>query len=110
MIRRIFTLLALFATLLSGGPLSAHEQFFIEGAIVTFEDRSLVVKSRTGESFTVQLQKSTVVRRVRERVPQSELQTGRNVTVRIMADSLYNEDPFVLSVTLAPSASEPRTK
>ena len=106
MTRRIITITALYALLISDGPLGAHEQFFIEGTIVTFEDRSLVVKNRTGESFTVQLHKSTVVRRERERVPQSELRTGRSVTMRIMADSLYDDDPFVLSVTLMPPTAE----
>ena len=100
MIGRIINLMVAAGLLLGGIQLGAHEQFQVEGTIVTFDDRSLVVKSRTGESFTFQLQKSTVVRRQRERVPQSELRTGRTVTVAIMADSLYDENPFVLSVTL----------
>ena len=70
---------------------------------MTFRDRSLVVKRRTGESFTIQLQKSTVVRLDGEPVPQAELRAGRDVTVRIMADTLYDKNPFVLSATLRPN-------
>ena len=103
MIGRIINLMVVAGLLLGSIQLDAHEEFRIEGAVVKFEDRSLVVKSRTGESFTIRLQKSTVVRRERERVPQTELQPGRTVTVRIMADSLYDENPFVLSVSLMPA-------
>ena len=99
---RMMNLVAVASLLLGGTQLAAHQEFRIEGAIVRFEERSLVVKSRTGESFTFQLQKSTVVRREKERVPQTELQRDRNVTVSIMADSLYDQNPFVLSVTLTP--------
>jgi hypothetical protein len=105
MVWRSITVVALVALLLGSVPVGAHEQFHIEGTIVSFEHRSLVVKSRTGESFTVQLQESTVVRRERERVPQSELRAGRRVTVNVMADSLYDENPFVLSVTLTASTT-----
>ena len=84
-------------------PLGAHEPFQVTGTIVRFQERSLVVKNGTGESFTFQLQQSTAVRREKERVPQTELKAGRNVVVRIMADSLYDEDPFVLSVSLVPA-------
>jgi hypothetical protein len=110
MIRRLINVVTLAALLFGGVPLRAHEQFRIEGEVVKFEDRALVVKSRTGESFTIQLQKSTVVRRAREHVPQSELRTGRTVTVVIMADSLYDENPFVLSVTLMFATATPRAK
>jgi hypothetical protein len=105
---RIMNCLAVAGLLLGGTQLVAHERFQIDGAIVRFEERSLVVKSRTGESFTFQLQKSTVVRREKERVPQTELLRGRDVAVSIMADSLHDENPFVLSVTLTPPATGPK--
>ena len=104
---RIMNLVAVVGLLLGGTQLAAHEQLQVDGAIVKFEERSLVVKSRTGESFTFELQKSTVVRREKERLPQTELRRGRNVTVSIMADSLYDENPFVLSVTLMPPTARP---
>jgi len=90
-------------------PLDAHEPFRIEGTIVTFKDRALAVRSRSGESFTFQLQRSTVVRRDKERVPQTELEAGRRVVVTIMADSLYDENPFVLSVIL-PAITPPEDR
>jgi len=102
MIGRVINLMVAAGILLGGIQLGAHEQFHVEGTIVRFEERSLVVKSRTGESFTFQLQKSTVVRREKERVPQTELRVGRLVTVNIMADSLSDRNPFVLSVSLTP--------
>ena len=102
MVRHLSILAVLCALLLANASAAAHQPFWIEGAVVTFEDRVLVVKTREGESFTLQLQESTTVRREKERVPQTELKPGRHVDVRIMADSLYDEDPFVLSVELAP--------
>ena len=103
MMRRVMSLVVVAVLLLGTTPSGAHEQFRIAGTIVRFQDRSLVVKSRTGESFTIQLRESTVVRREKKRVPQTELKAGRSVVVNIMADSLYDEAPFVLSVTLVPA-------
>lgn len=102
-IGRIRIFVALSALLLTGGPAGAHQPFWIEGVISTFENRLLVVKTRASETFTLQLQESTTVRRGKERVPQTELRPGRHVDVRIMADSLHDEDPFVLSVELVPA-------
>ena len=105
MTRRVMSLVVVAVLLLGTPPLRAHEQFRIVGTIVTFQDRALVVKSPAGESFAVQLQQSTVVRLGKKRVPQTELKAGRGVDVNIMADSLYDEDPFVLSVTLVPAVA-----
>ncbi|MDA1185054.1 MAG: hypothetical protein O2930_10480 [Acidobacteria bacterium] len=99
---RISTLVALSALLLSAAPTEAHQPFRVDGTISTFENRVLVVKTREGESFTFRLQESTTVRREKNRVSQTELRPGRRVDVHIMADSLYDQDPFVLSVELAP--------
>ena len=110
MMRPIMSLVVVAVLLLGTTPLGAHEQFRIVGTIVTFQDRSLVVKVRTGELFTIELQKSTVVRREKERVPQTELKAGRSVVVNIMADSLYDEDPFVLSVTLVPETAPSKAR
>lgn len=107
MIGHVKILVAVATLLLSNAALFAHQPFQIDGAIVRFDEGSLVVKSRTGESFTFQLQKSTVVRREKEPVPQTELRRGRSVSVRIMADSVYDENPFVMSVTLKPPTATP---
>lgn len=101
-IGHLSALVALSALLFASAPAEAHQPFWIEGVISSFENRVLVVKTRGGEAFTLRLQESTTVRRDDERVSQTELQPGRHVDVRIMADSLYDEDPFVLSVELIP--------
>ena len=102
---RLGIVAVLTALLPTGGPVEAHQPFSIEGTIVTFDEyRVLVVRTPEGESFRLQLQESTTVRREKERVPQTELRPGRRVDVRIMADSLYDDNPFVLSVQLADGA------
>jgi hypothetical protein len=102
MVRRISIFAVLCTLLFASAPAEAHQPFWIEGVISSFENRVLVVKTRGGEAFTLRLQESTTVRRDDERVSQTELKPGRHVDVRIMADSLYDEDPFVLSVELIP--------
>jgi hypothetical protein len=102
MMRRITSLAVLAVLLLGTAPITAHEQFRIVGTVVKFKDLLLEVKSRTGEPFAIKLQESTLVQREKKRVPQTELRAGRSVVVDIMADSLYDEDPFVVSVTLVP--------
>jgi len=108
--RKVIRGLVVAGLLLGTTPLDAHEPFRIIGTVVRFQERSLVVNSQTGESFTFQLQQSTVVRHEKERVPQAELKAGRRVRVQIMADSLYDEDPFVLSVTLLSEEIPPKTR
>ena len=110
MMRRTMKLVIAAALLIGAATPSAHEQFRIVGTIVKFQDLSLEVKSRTGEPFTIKLQESTLVQREKKRVPQTELKAGRAVVVDIMADTLYDEDALVISVTLVPPIPPAKAK
>ena len=101
--RQIVGIIA-FAVLLSGAvSLSAHEQFRIVGKIVKFEKLQLVVDSTYSERFVLNLQEGTLVQRDKKRVPATELKVGRAVVVDVSGDTLYDDNLFVIAVTLVPS-------
>jgi hypothetical protein len=103
MMRQIVGIIA-FAVLLSGAvSLSAHEQFRIVGKIVKFEKLQLVVDSTYSERFVLNLQEGTLIQRDRKRVPATELKVGRTVVVDVSGDTLYDDNLFVIAVTLVPS-------
>jgi hypothetical protein len=93
-----------FAVLLSGAvSLTAHEQFRIIGTIVKFEKLQLVVDSTYSERFVLNLQEGTLIQRDKKRVPATELKVGRSVVVDVSGDTLYDDNLFVIAVTLVPS-------
>ena len=92
-----------FAVLSSPMLLSAHDQFRIVAKIEKFEKLQLVVTSNYGERFVLQLQGGTLIQRNKKRVPATELKAGRSVVVDVSADTLYDDDLFVIAVTLVPS-------
>lgn len=89
---------------LSGAvSLSAHDQFRIIGKIEKFEKLRLDVTTNYGERFLLQLQQGTPIQRNKKRVPATELKAGRSVVVDVSGDTLYDDDLFVVAVTLVPS-------
>lgn len=110
MMRRLISLVTLIALVLATAPLAAHDQFRIIGTIVTFKDYQLVVKTKAGETFTITLERSTLIQRDKKRVALTEPKVGRSVAVDVMADSLCDEDRFVTAVTLVPAIAPSRTQ
>ena len=92
-----------FAVLSGAVLLSAHDQFRIVGKIVKFEKLQLEVTTNYGERFLLQLQEGTLIQRNKKRVPATELKAGRSVFVDVSGDTLYDDNLFVIAVTLVPS-------
>jgi hypothetical protein len=90
--------------MLSGAVfLSGHDQFRIVGKIEKFEKLRLDVTTNFGERFLLQLREGTLIQRNKQRVPATELKAGRSVVVDVSGDTLYDDDLFVIAVTLVPS-------
>jgi hypothetical protein len=102
MMRQIIGILT-FAVLSGAVSLSAHDQFRLVGKIVKFEKLQLDVTTNYGD-FLLQLQEGTPIQRNKKRVPATELKAGRSVVVDVSGDRLYDDDLFVIAVTLVPSA------
>lgn len=100
--RQILGIVA-FAVLSGALSLSAHDQFRIIGKIVKFEKLQLEVTTNYSERFLLQLQEGTLIQRNKKRVPATELKAGRSVVVDVSGDTLYDDNLFVISVTLVPS-------
>lgn len=109
MLRKLFGGLAL-AALVSTSTVSAHEQFRVIGKIVKFEKWRLDVETRYGETFLFPLQEYTPIWRDKKPVTAKELKVGGSVVVDVSADSLYDDDRFIISVTLVPPIPRTRTK
>jgi hypothetical protein len=94
------------AVLLSGAvSLSAHDQVRIIGKIVKFEKLQLVVDTAYSERFVLTLQEGTLIQRDKKRVPATELKVGRSVVVDVSGDTLYDDNLFVIAVTLVSSTT-----
>ena len=95
---------------LSSTTLSAHEVFRVVGTIVKFEKWRLDVKTNDGEVFLIQLQEYTPIQRDKKRVTAKELKAGVGVVVEVVADTPYDADRYVASVTVVPSSTVARQK
>jgi hypothetical protein len=109
--RRILLGILTFAVVMSDAvSLGAHDQFRIIGNIVKFEKLQLVVDTAFSERFVLNLQEGTLVQRDKKRVPATELKVGRSVVVDVSGDTLYDDNLFVIAVTLVPSTTSDSKK
>lgn len=90
MIRTLAIALLLIAASTS---LSAHDHFRIVGVITSVKDTELDVKNKESRTFTVDINKKTVVRRDKDKteLPLSALKVGQTVVV-----DAYGDDEFDL--------------
>lgn len=109
MLRKLLGVLAL-AALVSTAMVSAHEQFRVIGKIVTFDKWQLEVITADGETFFFLLQEYTPIWREKKLVTAKEIKVGGSVFVDISADSLYDHDRFIVSVTLVPPIPPKKAK
>jgi hypothetical protein len=106
MMRRILLGILTFAVLMSdAASLGAHDQFRIIGKIVKFEKLQLVVDTAYSERFVLNLHEGTLVQRDKKRVPATELKVGRSVVVDVSGDTFYDDNLFVIAVTLVSSTT-----
>ena len=101
MLRKLLGSLAL-AALVSTSMVSAHEQFRVIGKIVKFENWQLGVETSYGETFVFRIHEYTPIWRDKKPVTAKELKVGGSVFVDVSADSLYDDDRFIVGVTLVP--------
>jgi hypothetical protein len=109
MLRNLFGALALVA-LVSTSTVSAHEQFRVIGKIESFDKWQLEVKTAYGETFFFLLQEYTPIWREKKMVTAKEIKVGGSVVVDVSADSLYDHDRFIVSVTLVPPIPPKKAK
>lgn len=109
--RRILLGILTFAVVMSDAvSLGAHDQFRIIGNIVKFGKLQLVVDTAFSERFVLNLQEGTLMQREKKRVPATELKVGRSVVVDVSGDTLYDDNLFVIAVTLVPSTTSDSKK
>ena len=101
MTRRLVTIIALAALLLSMASLSAHDDYRIIGTIAKVTAKTLDVKqTKDGKTISMRTDEATVVTRDKKTVSATELKTGLSVVVDARGDSL--DDLLVLEVRIVP--------
>ena len=80
-------------TVLASASVAAHEHFRIVGTIVSIRETEMDVKNKESRTFTVDINKKTVVRRDQEKteLQLSALKVGQSVVV-----DAYGDDEFDL--------------
>jgi hypothetical protein len=101
MLRTLLGILALVA-FVSTSTVSGHEQFRVIGKIVKFDNWQLDVETQYSETFRFHLSEYTPIWRDKKPVTAKELKVGGSVFVDVSADSLYDDDRFIVGVTLVP--------
>ena len=84
---------ALFVVVVTAPSISAHEHFRIIGNITKLAATEMDVKNKEGKTYTVDINKKTVVRREKEKTELglSALQVGQRVVI-----DAYGDDEFDL--------------
>jgi hypothetical protein len=77
---------------------------------VKFEKWQLEVETPYGETFFFRLQEYTPIWRDKKPVTAKELKVGGSVFVDVSADSPYDDDRFIVGVTLVPPIAAQRAK
>jgi len=95
----IFTALVLFFTAIL--PLSAHDDYRLIGVVTKVQASKLDVKSKDGKSYSIKLNKETLINRDKKRVGASELKAGQSVVVDATGDS--EADLLALEVRIVPA-------
>ena len=101
MTRRLVTIIALAALLISMASLSAHDDYRIIGTIAKVTAKTLDVKqTKDGKTISMTRDEATLVTRDKKTVSATELKTGLSVVVDARGDSL--DDLLVLEVRIVP--------
>ena len=101
MTRRLVTIIALAALLISMASLSAHDDYRIIGTIAKVTAKTLDVKqTKDGKTISMTRDEATLVTRDKKTVSATELKTRLSVVVDARGDSL--DDLLVLEVRIVP--------
>jgi biopolymer transport protein ExbD len=101
----VLTVLVLFAVTL---PTFAHDEVRVIGTIVKKQKASIQVKTKSGKSFSIALDKDTTILRGKKEVAVSELKTGITVVVDALGDS--DVDLVAQEVQIVPAITSNTSK
>lgn len=99
MIRRFAVTLA-FLMLVVGTALWAHDNFRIIGTLAKHQASTIEVKSRTGKTVSIRLDKQTAISRDKKKVDATALRVGQSLVVDAYGDT--EDDSLALEIRIVP--------
>lgn len=99
MIRRFAVTLA-FLMLVVGTALWAHDNFRIIGTLAKHQASTIEVKSRTGKTVSIRLDKQTAISRDNKKVDATALKVGQSLVVDAYGDT--EDDSLAVEIRIVP--------
>jgi len=100
MIRRTATAVAALMLIVGGTQLWAHEEFRIIGTLAKHQDSTIQVKSRTGKTVSIRLDKQTAISRDNKKVDATALRVGQSLVVDAYGDT--ENDSLAVEIRIVP--------
>ena len=110
MMQRMVNLASLTILFVCATQLFAHDEFRIIGTITKIQNSQLEVKNREGKVYSMKVNTETYIHRdkEKERVPASELKTGRSVVVDALGDT--EADLVAVEIRIVPPIASSTAK
>ena len=79
---------------------SAHDNFRIIGTLVKYENSTIQIKKKEGNTVSIKVDKQTAVSRDKKKVPASELRSGQSLVVDAYGDT--EDDALAIEIRIVP--------
>lgn len=102
MIRYAAAALAAFMLIAGAAQLSAHEEFRIIGTLTKHEAQAskIWVRSRTGKTVSIRLDKQTAISRDKKKVDAAALRAGQSLVIDAYGDT--EDDSLAIEIRIVP--------
>ena len=100
MIRRFAVTVAVLMLVVGTARLWAHDNFRIIGTLAKHQDSKIEVKSRTGKTVSIRLDKQTAISRDKKEVDATALKVGQSLVVDAYGDT--EDDSLALEIRIVP--------
>lgn len=100
MIRRLAVTVAILMLVVGTTRLRAHDDFRIIGTLARHQDSKIEVKSRTGKTVSIRLDKQTAISRDKKKVDATALKVGQSLVVDAYGDT--EDDSLALEIRIVP--------
>ena len=100
MIRRLAVTVAVLMLIVGTARLWAHDNFRIIGTLAKHQASEIQVKSRTGKTVSIRLDKQTAISRDKKKVDATALKVGQSLVVDAYGDT--EDDSLAVEIRIVP--------
>jgi hypothetical protein len=102
--RRIALTFAVLMVAVGAAQLRAHDEFRIIGTLTKYQDSKVEIKSKTGKTVSVRLDKQTAITRDKKKVDATALKVGQSLVVDAYGDT--EDDSLAVEIRIVPPIRE----